>query len=69
MEIKKKKCLFEDHRDIDVIINCKKCEIYHTKLCKKHQTLILGKDTEIYFIGYCKEENHFDKLEYFCPKS
>ena len=74
MEIKKKKCSFEDHRDIDAIIYCKKCEIYlcnkceayHTKLCKNHQTIILGKDTEIYITGYCKEENHYDKLEYFC---
>ena len=74
MEIEKIKCSFEDHRNIDAIIYCKKCEIYlcnkceahHTKLFKKHQTLILGKETEIYFTGYCKEENHYDKLEYFC---
>ena len=73
MEIEKSKCSFEDHRNIDAIIYCKKCEIYlcnkceayHTKLCKNHQTIILGKDTEIYFTGYCKEENHYDKLEYF----
>ena len=60
MEIKKEKCSFEDHRDIDAIIYCKKCEIYlcnkceayHTKLSKNHQTLILGKETEEFFTGY-----------------
>ena len=74
METKKKKCSSEEHNDMDAIIYCKKCEIYlcnkceiyHTKLFKNHQTLICGKDTEDFFTGYCKEENHTDKLEYFC---
>ena len=74
MEIKKNKCSSEEHKDIDAIIYCKKCEIYlcnkceayHTKLFKKHQTIILGKETEEFFTGCCKKENHYDKLEYFC---
>ena len=74
MENQKKKCSSEEHKDIDAIIYCKKCEIYicnkcelhHKILFKNHQTLILGKDTEELFTGYCKEKNHYDKLDYFC---
>ena len=48
---------------------CKKCEIFHSKLCKIHQTKILwefeGNKEEI-FPGFYKEERHNIELEYFC---
>ena len=47
---------------------CKKCEIFHSKLFKKHNIYNLDKTQNIsdIFTGFCKEENHTDKLEYFC---
>ena len=69
-----KKCSFKDHEEIDAIIYCgeckvymcNKCEIFHSKLLSNHQTFILEKDIEEIFTGFCKEENHPNKLEYFC---
>ena len=45
---------------------CNKCEIFHSKLCKNHRTFVLKKDNEEIFTGFCKEENHQIKLQYFC---
>ena len=49
---------------------CKKCEISHLNLFykKKHILINLDKDKELndIFTGYCKENNHLEKLEYFC---
>ena len=47
------------------IYMCNKCENYHSKLFH-HQTFNLMKDINEIFTGFCKEENHLDKLEYFC---
>ena len=75
MDIKNKKCSFEEHRDIDAIIYCKKCEIYmcnkcevyHSKLFKNHQIIILNKVIEEIYNEFCEEENHHCfKLKYFC---
>ena len=45
---------------------CNKCEIIHSKLCQNHQIFILDKNNEVIFTWFCREENHFDKLEFFC---
>ena len=74
MEIQKKKCSFQEHLNIDAINYCKKCEIYmchkcdtfHSKLFNNHQVIIIGKNDEEIFTGYCQEESHFDKLKFFC---
>ena len=74
MEIQKKKCSFQDHLNIDAINYCKKCEIYmchkcdslHSKLFNNHQVIVIGKNDEEIFTGYCQEESHFDKLKFFC---
>ena len=70
---KQKKCSFEEHKEIDAIIYCPKCELYmcnkfektHLSWFKNHQTYKLNKDEDI-FTGYCQEENHPNKLIYFC---
>ena len=74
MNIKNNKCSFEDHGNIDAISYCKlckvymcnKCEAFHSKLLKDHQSIILGKNEEAIFTGLCEEENHQIKLESFC---
>ena len=70
---KQKKCFTEEHKEIDAISFCQECGIYmcnkcdntHSSFFKKHHTIKLNKDEEI-FTGYCKEKNHPMKLEYYC---
>ena len=38
----------------------------HSKLCQNHQIYKLGKDFNEIFTGFCKEEKHNEKLEFFC---
>ena len=75
MEKQKKKCSFEDHREIDATfyccqceINiCNKCENFHSKLCKNHRTFPLDKNIDEIFTGVCKENNHnYNDLSFFC---
>ena len=74
MEIRKKKCSFEEHNEIDAIIYCIRCQIYmcnkcenlHSKLFKNHQTFTLEKDMKDIFTGICNEKEHFQKLRFFC---
>ena len=74
----KNKCYSKGHEEIMPnyycpqckIFICKKCEISHSNLFyqKNHILIDLDKDKEIndIFTGYCKENNHLEKLEYFC---
>ena len=70
---KQRKCSLDEHKEIDAIIRCPKCEIYmcnkcektHSTLFKNHHPYQLNKDEDI-FTGYCQEENHPNKLIYFC---
>ena len=70
----KNKCSNVEHEEINANIYCReckiymcnKCEIFHSKLCKNHRTFVLKKDNEEIFTGFCKEENHQIKLQYFC---
>ena len=73
MENTKKKCSLEEHNDNDAIIYCIRCQIYmcnkcenlHSKLFKNHQTFTAEKDMKDIFTGYCIEEEHFQKLNFF----
>ena len=71
-----KMCYHQDHSNIEAVyfcIECKiyicnKCENFHSKLFKNHHKYTLDKNKNIseIFTGFCKEENHLDKLEFFC---
>ena len=72
-----KKCSSKDHSETDSISYCQKCEIYmcnkchniHSNLCQNHQQYVINirnNNLEEKFTGLCKEENHPNKLEYFC---
>jgi len=69
-----KKCSLAKHSEIDAIyfcqeckVNfCKKCENYHSEIFENHHLFKLDKNSNEIFTGFCKEENHFDKLVYFC---
>ena len=45
---------------------CNKCEVFHSKLLKNHKTTKIGNNIEEIFIGFCKEKNHNNELDYFC---
>ena len=75
MENNKKKCSFKEHEEINAnyfcqeckIYMCNKCEMYHSKLLQSHNSYNLDKeDINELFNGFCKEENHLDRLKYFC---
>ena len=75
MEIKKKKCSFKDHREIDAnfyclqcgINICNKCEIFHSKLFENHPIFSLDKNIDEIFTGFCKEKNHKNNdLSFYC---
>ena len=68
------KCYNRDHSNIEAIYYCfeckiymcKKCQNFHSKLCHHHHEYSLEKNISEIFTGFCKEENHSDKLEYYC---
>ena len=72
MEIKK--CSSIKHEAIKAIYYCFECKIYmcnkceshHSELFQNHHKYTLDKDINSIFTGYCKQENHLEKLEYFC---
>ena len=74
MEILKKKCSFKEHLDFAAniycgeckIFMCKKCEIHHSSLFLNHEIFNLEKYNEEIFTGFCLEDNHKIKLQFFC---
>ena len=73
MQDQAKKCSFRDHLDIDAINYCFKCQIYLCNKCinihkgfyDNHPIYSIDKIRQS-FTGFCKEEKHNIKLDYFC---
>ena len=69
-----KKCYNQDHQNVEAVYYCLECKIYicnkcenfHSKLFNAHHIYTLDKNISEIFTGFCKEGNHYDKLEYFC---
>ena len=74
MEFKNKKCSFQNHAESNAIsycgeckiFMCNKCENHHSNLFLNHITFNLQNNNEEIFTGYCLEENHKNKFEFFC---
>ena len=74
MENIKQKCSSQEHDTIDAIVYCQECKVYlcnkcenfHSKLLKYHNINKLDKDIKEIFTEFCKEENHFGKLDFYC---
>jgi len=70
----KKKCSFKQHHDIDSIKYCQECKIYmcnkclnnHQGLFENHNQYNLDKDSMEMLLDTCEENNHPNKLEFFC---
>ena len=69
-----KKCSSKEHLNIDAksycpickIYMCNKCDNAHSNLHPNHNQYNIDQDIKALFTGYCKNENHSLKLEYFC---
>ena len=69
-----KKCSLNEHREIDAIFYCQKCEIYmcnkcekvHSGLLKNHHIYSLDKDANEIFTGLCTKPNHSLNLQFYC---
>ena len=67
-------CSFKDHANIEAINYCLKCKVYMCDKCIKyhdgffenHPINNLEESADQNFTGFCQEENHNMKLEYFC---
>ena len=73
-DLNNKKCNSKGHSDILAICYCIECNNYMCDKCKNmhlilfqnHHSYNLDKKINEIFTGFCSEENHRDKLEYFC---
>ena len=45
---------------------CNKCETFHAKLFPNNQIFNSENDLNDIFTGFCKEKDHFKKLDFFC---
>ena len=74
MENLNKKCSFKGHKENYAIIYCQECKKYlcnkclnyHSGLFEDHELIHLNKESKDIFNVFCKEENHQQKLEFFC---
>ena len=72
--MEKIKCSYNEHKNVDAIKTCCDCKIYmcnkcenlHSGLFMNHNVYNLEHNINNIFSGFCKQENHFDKLDYFC---
>jgi len=72
--MEQRKCSSKKHDEIEAIIYCYECKIYmcnkcekiHSELFQNHTKINVDKDIKDIFTGFCKEENHLEKLNYFC---
>ena len=74
MKKENKKCSSQKHKDSDAIsycqecrlYMCKKCENVHSELFQIHKVYNLDKNINEIFTGFCNEENHLEKLNFYC---
>ena len=69
-----KKCSSQKHKDLNAnyycqechLYMCKKCENLHSELFQNHNIYNLDKSIDEIFTGFCSEENHLEKLNFYC---
>ena len=74
MENTNKYCSFKEHKNIEAISYCFKCQIYLCNKCLNihkgfyddHPVFNLDKIKEETFTGFCQEKNHNIALQYYC---
>ncbi len=74
MENNIQNCSSIEHNKIKAIFNCQECKIYmcnkcdnyHSILFKNHHVNKIENDINELFSEFCKKDNHYGKLEFFC---
>ena len=75
LDLSNKKCSFEEHKNIDAVDYCSECDIYICEKCKDyhrflienhHNKKLVNKENNEINNELCYENNHENKLEYFC---
>ena len=74
MENNINKCSFIEHNKINAILYCQECKIYmcnkcdnhHSNLFKNHHMNKIENEINDIFSEFCKKDNHYGKLEFFC---
>ena len=69
-------CSFKEHKTVDAksycqecnIFMCNKCTNYHQGFFDNHHINNLVKENNEIFINLCKENNHPNKLQYYCKE-
>ena len=69
-----KKCSSKEHQQIEAVYYCQNCNIYicnkcdkfHSDMFQNHIKISLDKEKSEIFTGFCKEEDHSNKLIFFC---
>ena len=68
-----KKCSSKEHLNNDAksycqigkVYMCNKCDNFHSNLCQNHNQYNIDQDIKVIFTGYCKHDNHPNKLDIF----
>ena len=75
MDLQNRTCSSSKHAEINAVFYCPECQKYlcnkclglHTELFEDHKIINLNEKKEI-FIDICKEENHNEKLKFYCKE-
>ena len=73
MDLQNRTCSSSKHVEFNAVFYCPECQKYlcnkclglHTELFEDHKIINLNEKKEI-FIDNCKEENHNEKLKFYC---
>ena len=75
MEIQNAKCSSSKHAEINAVSYCQDCKKYFCNKCQSHHHEILDyhniinlSNSNDIFIDKCKENNHINKLEFYCKE-
>ena len=76
MEEKQIFCSFKEHAEINAKSYCDECKLYMCNKCdnfysnfhQNHKSYDLNNNIKEIFTGFCKEEGHLNKLEFFCKE-
>jgi len=74
MDDQKKKCSYQEHKEINALYYCQECKVYmcnkcenfHSKLLQNHHLCNIDKELKDLFTGLCQEDNHLEVLNFFC---
>ena len=72
--MEKKNCSLKKHSEINAVSFCPECKVFfcnkcdslHSEIFENHHLYKLNNEIKELFTGLCEEENHYQKLKYYC---